>query len=69
MRSRPPPKPIRTTINTIIETSISAQRREELGAICNKLYDNFTRVLDSAAVEDDCVQLLHTALTAMDHSK
>ena len=69
VRSRPPPEPIHATVNTIINTSVSAQRTKELAAIRDELCDNFTPVLESAAGEDDCVELLHTALTAMDGSK
>lgn len=65
IRSRPPPAGIQKQINAILEKA-SSERKKSLHSIGKKLCDDFAVVLDTAAGEDDCIQLLCMALSSMD---
>lgn len=56
-------------LKTTIRTLISSQRKEELAIISKILCDSFAKVLDVAAREDDCIELLHTALSSMGYTE
>lgn len=63
--SRPPPEEIQNKVDAIIKKA-SPERAESLSNIAEKLCDSFAVVLDIAAGEDDCVELLYQALSSMD---
>ena len=66
---RPPPEDIQTQITTIIQHRISPERKEELSLIGQQFYDSFVDVLDTAAREDDCVELFYQALSSMGYNE
>ena len=68
IRSRPPPEEIQKAIDAIVEKA-SPERKQFLTNIGKDLYDDFAVVLDRAAGEDDCVEILYRALSSMDKLK
>lgn len=68
IRSRPPPEEIQKQIDAILEKA-SPERKESLTNIGKVLHDDFAVVLDTAAGEDDCIELLYRALSSMDERK
>lgn len=66
--SRPPPEEIQKQIDAILEKA-SPQREQPLNNIGKALCDDFAVVLDTAAGEDDCIELLWSALSSMDELK
>ena len=66
---RQPPEDIRTQITTIIRPEVSPERNEELLLIGQKFHDEFANVLDTAAREDDCVELFYQVLSSMGYNE
>lgn len=64
IRSRPPPQEIETQITAVI-SKVSSERKEEISRLAQELCDSFAEVLSQAAGEDDCVELMHKALSSM----
>ena len=69
IRPGPLPKEIRPRIDAIVQRTVSDGRKRELCDIANSLCNEFIRVLEGASREDDCVEPIHTALSAMDKGK
>ncbi|MCJ1359526.1 MAG: hypothetical protein MMC33_009528, partial [Icmadophila ericetorum] len=63
------PEDIRTQITAIVQPEASPERKEELSRTAQKLHDDFADVLDTAAREDDCVELSYQALSSMGYSE
>lgn len=61
------PKEIHSRIAVIVKSPISKEREEELSRIKKTFHDEFASVLSGAARGDDCVELFHQALCAMNH--
>ncbi|MCJ1429792.1 hypothetical protein MMC29_007707 [Sticta canariensis] len=68
IRGRPPPQEIQRQIDAIVEKA-SPERKQSLTNIGKDLYDAFAEVLDKAAGEDDCIEILYRALSSMDELK
>lgn len=66
---RPAPDDIRTRIAAIVKLEVSPERREELSRIAQKLHDGFVDVLETAAREDDCIELFYQALSSMGYNE
>ena len=66
VRHGPLPKEIRPRIDAIVQRTVSEERKRELHGIANNLCYNFIRVLETAGREDDSVEPIHAALSAMD---
>ena len=64
IRSRPPPQEIETQITAVI-SKVSPERKREISRLAQELCDSFAEVLSQAAGEDDCVELMHKALSSM----
>jgi hypothetical protein len=69
VRPGPPPKEIRPQINAVFQRTVSEERKHDLYRIATGLCDEFVNVLEGASREDDCVEPIHTALSAMDSGK
>lgn len=69
VRPGPLPKEIRPRIDAIVQRTVSEERKRELYGIANSLCNEFISVLEGASREDDCVEPIHTALSAMDSGK
>ena len=68
IRSRPPPEEIQKQIDAILEKD-SLEKKQFLTNITNVMCDDFAVVLEVAAGEDDCVEILYRALSSMDELK
>ncbi|KAF2456529.1 hypothetical protein BDY21DRAFT_53197 [Lineolata rhizophorae] len=64
LQSRLVPEDIRTQISAIVQLEVSPRRKEELSCIAHKLHDDFADVLNTAAREDDCIELVNRSLRA-----
>lgn len=62
----PPPKEIQPRINAVVRRTVSEEKKRELSCIANSLCNKFVRILQGASGEDDCVEPIHIALSAMD---
>ena len=60
------PTNIESMVNAIIQPNLSVSRRSELASIAETFCNNFSRVVKGAGRKDDSLELIHTALTAMD---
>ena len=60
------PTNIERLVDAIIQPDLSASRRRELGSIAENFCNDFSNVMKGAGREDDSLELIHTALTAMD---
>ena len=69
VRPGPLPKEIRPRIDAIVQRTVSELRKLELYSFANSLCNDFIRVLEAASREDDCVEPIHNALSAMDSGK
>lgn len=63
-----PPTNILAAINAVVKAEVSKERRAELRAIAQKLYDGCKKAVKAAVSEDDFIELFLIALRAMDHS-
>ena len=64
-----PPDNIHVVINSIVSPNPSKERRSILRIIAQKFLDGCTKTVRAAVGEDDCVDLLHDAILAMDHKR
>ena len=69
IRPGPLPEEIRPRIDVIVQRTVSEERKRKLCGIANSLCNEFIRVLQGASREDDCVEPIHVALSAMDSGK
>ena len=69
IRPGPLPDEIRPQINAIVRRTISEERKGQLSRIAEDLCNEFINILEGASKEDDCVEPIHTALSAKDSSK
>jgi hypothetical protein len=53
----------------VFQRTVSEERKHDLSRIATGLCDEFINVLEGASREDDCVEPIHTALSAMDSGK
>lgn len=65
IQSRPPPEEIQTEIDAVIQSKVSPEREGEMSHLAQELCESFAEVLSAAAGEDDCVELIHKALSSM----
>jgi hypothetical protein len=63
-----PPANIQAAINAVVRAEVSKERRAELRAIAQELYDGCKKVVKAAVGEDDFIELFLIALRAMDYS-
>ncbi|KAI9861208.1 MAG: hypothetical protein M1813_005381 [Trichoglossum hirsutum] len=63
-----PPPDILAAINAVVKTEVPKERRAELHAIAQELYDGCRGTVKAAVGEDDFIELFRTALKAMHHS-
>ena len=66
IRHGPLPKEIQPRINHVVQRTVSEERKRELSGIANNLCNEFITALTGASREDDCVEPIHHALSAMD---
>ncbi|KAF1814298.1 hypothetical protein P152DRAFT_456535 [Eremomyces bilateralis CBS 781.70] len=64
-----PPADIQAAINVIVQGQVSTERRTELHAIAQGLYDGCKKAVKAACSENDFLVLFQIALVAMDHSR
>ncbi|KAL8896487.1 MAG: hypothetical protein Q9207_007682 [Kuettlingeria erythrocarpa] len=60
------PNNIERWVDAIIRPDLSAPRQSELGLIADTFCNGFSTVMKGAGREDDSLELIHTALSAMD---
>ncbi|KAL8855933.1 MAG: hypothetical protein Q9178_007447 [Gyalolechia marmorata] len=63
------PTNIERLVDAIIQPNLSASRRSELASITETFCNDFSNVMKGAGREDDSLELIHTALTAMDKNQ
>ncbi|KAL9622616.1 MAG: hypothetical protein Q9160_003113 [Pyrenula sp. 1 TL-2023] len=63
------PDHIRNRFTTIIQAEVSPDRKKELSLIAQTFQDDFADVLDTAAREDDCLELFYQALSSMGYNE
>lgn len=66
VQSGPLPEEIKPRIDAVIQRKVSNERKVELSCIAERLCTEFIAVLSGASREDDCVEPIHQALSAMD---
>jgi hypothetical protein len=69
IRPGPLPEEIRPRVNAVVQRTVSQERKRELSRIANDLCNEFVNVLEGASREDDCVEPIHAALSAVDSGK
>lgn len=65
-RSGPLLEEIKPRIDAVIQLKVSNERKVELSSIAERLCGQFIDVLSGASREDDCVEPIYQALSAME---
>lgn len=66
VRSGPLPEEIKPEVDAVIQRKVTNEREAELIWIAKRLCTEFIDVLGGSSREDDCVEPIHKALSAMD---
>lgn len=64
-----PPKDIQSQVNAIFNRRISKERRSEISSIAKGMCNEFIAITQANRREDDCVEVVITALETMDKEK